>query len=315
MNSNLWGVYMSTVRLPAVQSEITHKSEVYNRESNGQLSPRVGFISDFLNSLLPQTQTNVLIQVNQFSIDLSAITTKLDALPVELNKRDLSTAYNAINKCLENYLTYKSPDILKDLFKSCQENSPKFEQCIKEQSVILNPGQGSFKNSLKEFGVICEAYAMVLGIYLFSAKQLYGKLVANETAIKRHLDEICQILHDLIRRTLLSNEGDISKSLLVKSLLNIENNRFDEYFLYSGYPNTPDGVKRLLMKANGEKPYYRGIHIEPTSSSPYSFGIDMDHDAMLADRAIELLKYFNFVYQERFKFKYEADTEIQSVAS
>ncbi len=315
MNFNLSGVYMSTDRLPAAQSEITHKSEVYNRESNGQLSPRVGFVSDFLNRLLAQTQINVLIQVNQISTDFSAITTKLDALPVELNKRDLSAAYNAINKCLENYLTYKSPDILKELFKSCQENSPKFEQCIKEQSVNLNSSKGSFKNRLEDFAVICEAYAMVLGSYLFSAMKLYGNLVANETAIKGHLDEICQLLHDLIRRTLLSDECDFSKSLLVKSFLNKENNRFGEYFQYSGYPNTPEGVKRLLMKANGEKPYYYGIHIEPTSSSQYSYGINTDYDAMLADRAIELLKCFNFVYQERINCKYEAGTEIQAAAS
>lgn len=324
MSFDPWGLYMSTDSLPSTQPVITYKSEVYNRESNGQLSPRVGFLSDLLNRLHPQT--DVKIQVN-ISVDLTAITTRLDALPVELRKRDLNVAYNEIKKRLANYLDYGKPDLLNNLFNSCQEHSPSFEQCIKEQSSILNPNEALFKDRLAEFEAICDAYATVLGIYLFSATRLYAECVERETAIKEHLDEISKTLYNLIHRTLVPSGRYSPESLLVRSFINKDNNRFNEYFRYSGFPNTPDGAKKLLIAANGEKPYHRGIHIDAKDTMHRLYGgqhqqhpqyaqySQYEYDALLADRAIELLKNFDAVYTARVNYKYEAGTQVQAAAS
>lgn len=297
---------MSNDSLPATQPLITNQSEIYNRGNNGQLSPRVGVISDLLNIINPQTVIN--IQVNNISVDLTDITKKLDFLPIELGKRDLNVKYNEIKKCLENYLTYKKKGILEELMNKCQNYSPLFDQIIKEQSGNINTNNSSFKNDLAYFEAICDAYVTVLGIYLFSVVILYPESVEKESAINGHLIEIDESLRALIRRSLIPNRIHISETLLAESFLNKDNNQFNKYFLYSGYQNNPDGVKKLLIDCNGQKRYHEGIHIDTPSNYRKSY------DSMLANKAIELLENFNEVHNARINYKYNERTNIQETS-
>lgn len=301
---------MSIRNLPATQAGAMLRSEIYNRGADGQLSPRIGFLSEILSTINPRISININFDLSAISTDVRAIKNKLDSLPVELAKRQLNVNYTEITKCLENYLAYEDKDLLNKLFELCQAASPGFEQCIREQSGCLNPfsDNWNYKNNfdvyLDEFQAICDAYATVLGVYLYSAAQLYRNNIAKETSIKGHLIQICETLESLVSRVVTKNGSFDSESLLVKSLFETDNLIFERYFKYSGLPPGVAGFKEFLARANRNTDRYaKEINIKASNShGPGNFN-HYNQDLRLVDQTIELLLSFKAVFNERMNFE------------
>lgn len=296
---------MSNGNLPATQAGAMSQSEIYNRGVDGKLSSRVGFLSDILRAVSPRISININMDLSAISADIKQIKSRLDAIPVELVKRQLNVAYAEITNCLENYLTYKDKNLLNKLFELCQAASPGFEQCIREQSGSLNPFSrdwsynNKFDGILDEFQAICDAYVTVLGVYLYSAVELYPDNISKETSIKGHLIQVCEILEGLLSRILTRDGAFDAESLLIKSFFEADDLIFEKYFNYSGLPPGAVGFKRLLMRANRNKDkYVREINI--IASDSYRQGnFHGDQDLKLVNQAIELLLSFKAVYNER----------------
>lgn len=300
---------MSKSNLPATQAQAMPQSEIYNRGADGKLSTRVGFLSEILRSISPRVSINIDMDLSAISTDVKQIKSRLDALPVELAKRQLNVTYSEITKCLENYLVYKDEVILNKLFELCQAASPGFEQCIREQSGSLNPFSkdwyynNKFDGCLDEFQSICDAYVTVLGIYLYSAAKRYPENIAKETSIKGHLIQICGILESLISRVLTGNGGFDADSLLVKSLFEADDLVFEKYFNYSGLPPGVVGFKQFLQKANRDNDIYvKSIYIK--AADRYRQGnFDGNWDLKLVNQAIELLLSFKAVHSKRMNLE------------
>lgn len=307
---------MTKNNLPVTQSGISLQGEIYNRGADGKLSSRVGFVSDILRSVNPSISLNVNINFGKLPEDIRDIKNKLDNLPIELTKRQLNVEYSEVMKCLANYGAYKSKELLNKLFELCQATAPGFEQCIREQSGSFNPFSEDyhysqrFENYVSEFEAMCDAYATVLAVYLYSATQLHAIHVSKESAIKEHLIQICKILEDLIARILTKNGSFDGDSLLVRSLFESDDSKFDEYLKYSGLPSGVAGLKGFLWRANRNRDKHkREIHIIAEDNRGYYYS--SSRDLNLVNKAIELLLSFKAVYAERMSLDDESSGAIK----
>lgn len=282
--------------IQAADQPIGPNTELFGR-NGGKFTKRLGFLGDLF---IPIQITN--IQNNHVVHDLSKVTQGIESLPLEIHKRTLKATYKSITDKFHNIQTYHPDDGYEKLFELCERESRAFQTCLEEQLASIDASDysypSSFEQELSELEVVCEAYVVVLALYLHAATKLFPEKITNENTILSQIKQGYESLRNLLRKTLTPNQN-LAGSLLLESLVNKDNGNFETYLEYDGRYSTHSGYKALIHHANTEGQYSRCIVINKPDSGRNS------REKMLADKLIELMKSFDILYEIRMRHNYK----------
>lgn len=266
-------------------------TEIYNRDDMGRLSPRLGFVGDFLRTVnITQVQHNVVM------LDQASVVEALNVLPMKLHRRSLEASYQAIVNSFRTATHNNLPPMLMRTIELCNEKAPDFRIGLEDELQAIDPNKyystykNTFKETLDQLRTASDAYTVVLSLGFHALTLCSPTTAMTETVNLEQIDQAIEILTRKLKQTLIPN-GEVKGSLLLATLINPKDNRFSHYLPYYGVYNSPAGLQSLLSKANESRFSSDGVSISPCEESR--------QHALLADTLVDLISSFQLLLNGR----------------
>lgn len=280
------------------------KLEVYRREESGKLSPRLGFMGDFVKEI-HVTNINQVIHFNQ-----EEILQEIRSLPATLHRRNLLTKYQAIFDSYQSHSHHNDLQSLDQLIQLCTESAPEFEQGLLDELADTKIDPNLYVYQTQNFDKVeaaAKAYCTILALNFHAITIRHPSTAATEPVVLKRIKSAIKCLIDKLNNVLMPRNS-LNNSLLLKSLLDSHSKKFPVYLSYiESHTNGAEGIKNLLLSTIRPNTYEPDLFLEYPK-------ISRDYDK-LADLLISLIERFQKLLKMRNDFKPEADETQQEPIS
>lgn len=266
--------------------------EIYGRSPNGQFLPRLAFANNLLGSI---KVTNV--QINVSNLDPTPIIDALKVLPRQMQQKELSTRYHSIVDLYSHYLQLEDDDLLKEVFKLCVVDAPKFESGLNDviSSINLSSYTRNFeRETLQPLSSLCHAYLGLLTFNFHAVTTLYPDRAKGEDVIQGHVERAIESLREKLRQTLRPNDR-VSDSLLLEAFSETDSDSFGRYLQYEARSDSYRGIQLLIAEANMNEHWKSQVFFEKPKVN--------DNYRKLADTLIDLIDSFNALLSAKKNYR------------